>query len=102
MKPLALSETRPIAVLWWLLATIYPVTPVTVFAVPVGDLVDQPKLTKALKGVSGTRMLADVAHLSSPDFNGRQTGTADDLGSSLFVAERFKSLGLQPAGTEVL
>ena len=102
MKPLALSETRPIAVLWWLLATIYPVTPVTVFALPVGDLVDQPKLTKALKGVSGTRMLADVAHLSSPDFNGRQTGTADDLGSSLFVAERFKSLGLQPAGTEVL
>ena len=102
MKSLALSETRPIAVLWWLLATIYPVTPVTVFAVPVGDLVDQPKLTKALKGVSGTRMLADVAHLSGPDFNGRQTGTADDLGSSLFVAERFKSLGLQPAGTEVL
>lgn len=102
MKPLALPETRPIAVLWWLLATVYPVTPVTVFAVPVGDLVDQPKLTKALKGVSRTRMLADVAHLSGPDFNGRQTGTADDLGSSLFVAERFKSLGLHPAGTEVL
>ncbi len=102
MKPLALSETRPIAVLWWLLATIYPVTPVTVFGVPVGNLADQPKLTKALKGVSGTRMLADVAHLSSPDFNGRQTGTADDLGSGLYVAERFKSLGLQPAGTEVL
>lgn len=52
---------------------------------------------KALGSVSGARMLKDVAHLSGPEFNGRQAGTADDLRSGFWVADRFKSLGLQPA-----
>ncbi|HEX9742127.1 MAG TPA: M28 family peptidase [Nitrospiraceae bacterium] len=59
---------------------------------------DQPDaLAGALKNVSGTRMLKDVARLSSPEFNGRQAGTTDDLRSGLWVADRYKSLGLQPA-----
>ncbi|HJU04582.1 MAG TPA: M28 family peptidase [Nitrospiraceae bacterium] len=45
--------------------------------------------------VSGARMLTDVTALSAPDYNGRQTGTADDLASGVFVAERFASLGLK-------
>lgn len=55
-------------------------------------------LDETLAGISGSRMLADAARLSSPEFNGRQTGTADDLRSAQFVAERFESLGLLPAG----
>lgn len=43
-------------------------------------------------------MVADVARLSGQEFSGRQTGTEDDLHSAAFVAERFASLGLQPAG----
>src|SRR5574341_1456185 len=58
---------------------------------------DTDALTKALKSVSGARMLKDVAHLSSSEFSGRQAGTTDDLRSGLWVADRFKSLGLQPA-----
>ena len=58
---------------------------------------DTETLTKALKSVSGARMLKDVAHLSGPELNGRQAGTTDDLRSGLWVADRFKSLGLQPA-----
>lgn len=58
---------------------------------------DTDALTRALKSVSGARMLKDVAHLSSPEFSGRQAGTTDDLRSGLWVADRFKSLGLQPA-----
>ncbi|MEK7294173.1 MAG: M28 family peptidase [Nitrospirota bacterium] len=58
---------------------------------------DTETLTKALKSVSGARMLKDVAHLSGPEFSGRQAGTTDDLRSGLWVADRFKSLGLQPA-----
>ncbi len=54
-------------------------------------------LATALKGVSGARMLKDVAHLIGPEFSGRQTGTTDDLRSGLWVADRFKSLGLKPA-----
>lgn len=58
---------------------------------------DTETLTKALKSVSGARMLKDVAQLSGPEFSGRQAGTTDDLRSGLWVADRFKSLGLQPA-----
>ncbi len=56
---------------------------------------DQPALSRILSQVSGSRMVADIQRLSGPEFNGRQTGTEDDLRSGLFVAERLKSLGLQ-------
>ncbi|MGH7233189.1 MAG: M28 family peptidase [Nitrospiraceae bacterium] len=46
------------------------------------------------EAVSAARMLADVALLSAPDFNGRQTGTPDDLASGMFIADRFSALGL--------
>jgi hypothetical protein len=65
------------------------------FAVAGAD--DTETLTRALKSVSGVRMLKDVTHLSGPEFSGRQAGTTDDLRSGLWVAERFKLLGLQPA-----
>jgi len=63
---------------------------------------DYERLARALASISGSRMLADVTLLSSPEYNGRQAGTADDLHSALVVAERFRSLGLRPAGTEAL
>ncbi|MGH7228610.1 MAG: hypothetical protein ACREIH_05275, partial [Nitrospiraceae bacterium] len=83
-------------VLWWLLLIVWPA------AASAGPAEDQGTLAKALAGLSGDRMLADVARLSAQDFNGRQTGTEDDLRSGLFVAERFQSLGLQPAGSQPL
>lgn len=58
----------------------------------------QDRFAAALESISGPNMLADVARLSSQEFNGRQTGTPDDLRSAQFVAERFESLGLFPAG----
>lgn len=59
---------------------------------------DSPNpLATALRSISGTRMLEDVAYLSGPEFNGRQAGTADDLRSGSWIADRFKSLGLKPA-----
>ncbi|TAJ07697.1 MAG: M20/M25/M40 family metallo-hydrolase [Nitrospirae bacterium] len=55
-------------------------------------------LAAALGAISGPRMMEDVARLSSPAFNGRQTGTADDVRSARFIVERFESLGLFPCG----
>ncbi len=98
MQPLPPTGQRLIALSWWLLLT----DPSMLLAELSGDQPAHVRLVKALEGVSVTRMLADVSHLSSSELNGRQTGTADDLRSGLFVAERFQSLGLQPAGTEVL
>lgn len=53
-----------------------------------------PTLSDVLSRISGARMLADVARLSAPDLNGRQTGTTDDLKSGRVIAERFAALGL--------
>nr|AOR51248.1 putative peptidase [uncultured bacterium pBE3-1] len=49
-------------------------------------------LTQALGLISSDRMLADIRTLSGPEFNGRQTGTPDDLASSEFVRQRFMDL----------
>lgn len=59
-----------------------------------GSAEDQRELAKALDGISSERMLADIEKLSSPEFNGRQTGTEDDFKSARFVADRFVSLGV--------
>jgi hypothetical protein len=69
-------------------------------AIHAEPLDPQQELTRLLATVSGERMLAEVARLSDPIFNGRQTGTADDLRTALYTVERFRSLGLRPAGME--
>ena len=59
---------------------------------------------RALDSLSSERMLADVTTLSSPAFNGRQTGTADDasrrsgsLIDSLLPASHWRALAsIQP------
>jgi hypothetical protein len=49
---------------------------------------------RALDSLSSERMLADVTTLSSPAFNGRQTGTADDASSAKWIVDRFLASGL--------
>jgi hypothetical protein len=62
----------------------------TIFA---DDVLDAPtSLSQALEMISTDRMLADVRRLSGPEFNGRQTGTPDDLTSAEFVQHRFRGL----------
>lgn len=52
-------------------------------------------LTQALQMISSERMLTDIRTLSGPEFNGRQTGTPDDLASAEFVQRRFMHLHAQ-------
>ncbi len=47
-------------------------------------------LLRALDSLSSERMLADVATLSGPTFNGRQAGSEDDLRSAAWVADQFR------------
>jgi Peptidase family M28 len=56
---------------------------------------DQGAWLDALKNLSIERMLADVRTLSSPAFNGRQAGSADDLRSAQWVAQELTSAGIQ-------
>lgn len=62
---------------------------------------DHRAFNRALDSLSSERMLADVTTLSSSSFNGRQTGTEDDIRSAKWVAERFFASGLSPANTSV-
>lgn len=52
-------------------------------------------LSNALDAIAPEQILADIRTLSSPSFNGRQTGTEDDLGSAQWVAQQFLSAGLR-------
>lgn len=52
-------------------------------------------LQSAIESLSSDRMLADIRTLSGPFFNGRQTGTNDDLESAKWVAQEFLSAGLR-------
>ena len=54
---------------------------------------------RALDSLSSERMLADVTTLSSPAFNGRQTGTADDVSSAKWIGDRFLAAGLSLTST---
>ena len=62
-------------------------TPVTVLA--ENQLEVPQSLRQSLELVSSQRMVEDVRTLSGPTFNGRQTGTSDDLASAEFVRQRF-------------
>lgn len=48
----------------------------------------------AVDSLSAERMLADIRTLSDSSFNGRQSGTKDDLRSAQWVAQEFLSAGL--------
>lgn len=56
---------------------------------------DQRTWVDALKSLSSERMLADVRTLSSPAFNGRQAGSADDLRSAQWIAQELALAGVQ-------
>ncbi|RPH77591.1 MAG: M28 family peptidase, partial [Nitrospiraceae bacterium] len=56
-----------------------------------------PTWLRALDSLSSERMLADVTTLSSPSFNGRQTGTTNDADSAKWIADRFLASGLSLA-----
>ena len=55
---------------------------------------NQPAWLRSLDSLSSERMLEDVTTLSSPAFNGRQTGTAGDASSAKWVLDRFRASGL--------
>ena len=47
-----------------------------------------------------SRYLNDIKVLAAPDMEGRGPGTKGIVKASKYIEERYKCLGLQPAGTE--
>ncbi len=79
-----------------ILAWVSLVLILTLTGIEPGHGSDQVASGAATETLSLERMMDDIRHLASPEFNGRQTGTIDDLRSAAWVADRFRSLGLQP------
>ena len=70
---------------------------------PVVGLAEEPnELAQALERISGERMLADVKTLSGPEFNGRLTGTDEDLRSGRWFGSRLEGYGLAPRGAHTV
>ena len=88
-RPRLLSWSLSTGLLLWLAAGVVP----TASAQEGGDAAP---LRQALNRIDPDRLLADVRRLSSEEFHGRQTGTAEDLSSAWWVAERWRTLGLLP------
>ncbi len=61
---------------------------------------DHAQFDQALANISPERMLADVIKLSR-EFNGRQTGTEDDLRSAGWMADQFLAARVSLASTSV-
>ena len=67
----------------------------SLFPQPSLAQVPEAALQTAIDSLSVERMLSDIRTLSGPSFNGRQSGTADDLRSAQWVAQEFISAGLR-------
>ena len=89
----------PRPILGLIVALLLSLAPTQSFA--ADSLDGSAPLAQALQLISADRMLADIRALSGPEFNGRQTGTPDDLSSAEFVRQRFLQLqGHQSPGTK--
>lgn len=88
LKSRRLKFSRQLIISIWI-----ALSPVPIFAENQGEI--SASIYQLLDLASSQRMLEDVQILSGPAFNGRQTGTPDDLASAEFVRQRFLDLHTQ-------
>ncbi|MCW5802486.1 MAG: M20/M25/M40 family metallo-hydrolase [Deltaproteobacteria bacterium] len=77
--------------------------PHAVAAVPVDAAPDAfftPSCVDDGKPYDEQALRARLAHLASPELDGRAPGTDGDRAARAFIAERFRCLGLTPAGDD--
>ena len=61
------------------------------------------KMVAPPPGLSAIRLediKKDMYDLADAHFNGRSAGTLDELKASMWLAEKFRSIGLKPAGDD--
>ena len=55
---------------------------------------------EGLAVITAEALLADVAHLASPAYDGRLSGSPGHVAAARWAAERFAALGLEPGGDD--
>jgi hypothetical protein len=59
---------------------------------------DLPKVPRAIREIREADLRNDLFAMASPAMRGREGGTLDELRASIWVAEQYRRIGLQPAG----
>ena len=54
----------------------------------------------ALSAIKQEDLKKDLYDLADAHFNGRSAGTLDELKASIWLAEKYRSIGLQPMGDD--
>ncbi|MCP5275141.1 MAG: M20/M25/M40 family metallo-hydrolase [Burkholderiales bacterium] len=73
---------------------------VSVDSQATGALQKRAALAQLPPVFSETRMMADIAHLASEAFKGRELGSAELDEAAEYIAQQFQQAGLQPGGDD--
>jgi hypothetical protein len=65
-----------------------------------GPLLAQKANPPGLKYIKESELKKDLYYLADAHFNGRSAGTLDELKASMWLAEKYRSIGLLPAGDD--
>ncbi|MFA9205191.1 MAG: M28 family metallopeptidase [Burkholderiaceae bacterium] len=65
-----------------------------------GSLLAQNANPPGLKYIKESELKKDLYTLADAHFNGRSAGTLDELKASMWLAEKYRSIGLLPAGDD--
>lgn len=70
------------------------------FLILANGLLAQTENPPTLSAIREDELKADVHALADAHFNGRSGGTLDELKAAAWVAEKFRMIGLKPAGDD--
>ncbi len=57
-------------------------------------------VTRAMSSIREADLKRDLFAMAAPGMRGREGGTLDEMRASIWVADQYRALGLQPAGDE--
>lgn len=57
-----------------------------------------PPTPRAISQIREADLKRDLFEMASPAMRGREGGTIDELTASMWVAEQYRRIGLEPAG----
>ena len=74
------------------------ILPAALAAQASGSLPQDPPVPRALREIREADLKRDLFAMASPAMRGREGGTLDELVASIWIAEQYQKLGLEPAG----
>ena len=75
---------------------------ILLLALPMGLAAQRPTppVPRAIRAIKEADIRRDLFAMASPAMRGREGGTIDELRASVWVAEQYRRIGLEPAGDD--